>query len=289
MPSSKIKYSSTKAIDNFSPRASLMKIIGYVDCIEGLKELPKSASKWIHKCILNNNDGRRVRIIFWGDDALKYNDELKMYQILKITGSTIKEANAMYRRSGDTVGNKEFQFGRGSTIETLGGFKIANGAGGGTKAITYTPIKMAEVCEARHPVMVTGWLKEHFRSITTSNGTSYGCGLICTEVHQMTVHIATFVPREDLIAGMKIAVKGTIDRRFDAFVLHTSSMDGITIVPGAEVMSEDEMDEAVESPPLVLKREVDVSSQPTDEKSDNGRIASAARATKKRNIEVSIS
>ncbi|XP_063993664.1 uncharacterized protein LOC135171206 [Diachasmimorpha longicaudata] len=96
-----------------------MKIIGYVDCIEGLRELPKSPSKWIYKCILNNNDGRRVRILCWGDDALKYNDDIKMYQVLRITGGIIKAANPQYRRSTDTVSDKEFQFDVGALSTSL--------------------------------------------------------------------------------------------------------------------------------------------------------------------------
>ncbi|XP_063987903.1 uncharacterized protein LOC135168012 [Diachasmimorpha longicaudata] len=102
MTSPPIKYTTNRAIDRFNVGATLMKIIGYVDCIEGLRELPKSPSKWIHKCILNNNDGRSVRILCWGDDALKYKDEIKMYQIIKITGGIIKAANPQYRRSTDT-------------------------------------------------------------------------------------------------------------------------------------------------------------------------------------------
>ncbi|XP_063984904.1 uncharacterized protein LOC135169925 [Diachasmimorpha longicaudata] len=80
MTSPPIKYTTNRAIDHFNVAATLMKIIGYVDSIEDLRELPKSPSKWIYKCILNNNDGRRVRILCSGDDALKYKDEIKMYQ-----------------------------------------------------------------------------------------------------------------------------------------------------------------------------------------------------------------
>ncbi|XP_011313001.1 uncharacterized protein [Fopius arisanus] len=235
MTSSNIKYTSSKAIEHFNVGATLMRITGYVDCIEGLKELPKSASKWIYKCIVNNNDGKRVRILFWGDSALRYNKEIAMYQIIKISGGTIKLANPTYRRSGDTVSDKEFQFGCASTLEVL------------------------DVCTAREPVMITGWLKEPFRSISTTSGTSYGSGMICTDTHRMTVQVATFIPNEELREGMKLTVKGTIDRRLDAFVLNANSMDQIAVVPGAPMMSEDDMEDAVESPPLNPKREADFS------------------------------
>ncbi|XP_015118963.1 uncharacterized protein LOC107042431 isoform X2 [Diachasma alloeum] len=256
MASTKIKYTSSKAIDHFNAGATLMRIVGYVDSIEGLRELPKSASKWIYKCVLNNNDDKKVRIIFWGDDALKYNSEIVMYQIIKITGGVIKEANLQYRRSGDTVSDKEFQFGRGSTLEVLGTFDIANGADEAlNKVVKYQSIEIKDVCSARGPVEISGWLKEPFRSISTASGASYGSAMICSEVHRMTVHVTTFVPNENLLEGMKIKIRGTIDRRSNAFVLNTATMDQVSIIPGAPTMTEDEMDEAVESPPLVLKRE----------------------------------
>ncbi|XP_011313000.1 uncharacterized protein [Fopius arisanus] len=260
MTSSNIKYTSSKAIEHFNVGATLMRITGYVDCIEGLKELPKSASKWIYKCIVNNNDGKRVRILFWGDSALRYNKEIAMYQIIKISGGTIKLANPTYRRSGDTVSDKEFQFGCASTLEVLGMFNISKNADGAIKkTITYRPIEMIDVCTAREPVMITGWLKEPFRSISTTSGTSYGSGMICTDTHRMTVQVATFIPNEELREGMKLTVKGTIDRRLDAFVLNANSMDQIAVVPGAPMMSEDDMEDAVESPPLNPKREADFS------------------------------
>ncbi|XP_015120447.1 uncharacterized protein LOC107043440 [Diachasma alloeum] len=189
---------------------------------------------------------------------MKYNNEIVMYQILKITGGVIKEANPIYRRSGDTVSNKEFQFSRGSILEVLGMFDVANGASDDkNKVVTFKPIEMRDVCNAREPVMVSGWLKEYFTSITTSNGASYRCGMICTDVHRMTIHVTTFVPKAELLEGMKINVKGTIDRRGDAFVLNATSMDQITAVPSAPRMSEDGMDDAVESPPLTSNRDAD--------------------------------
>ncbi|XP_063976110.1 uncharacterized protein LOC135167885 isoform X1 [Diachasmimorpha longicaudata] len=142
MTSPPIKYTTNRAIDHFNVAATLMKIIGYVDCIEGLRELPKSPSKWIYKCILNNNDGRRVRILCSGDDALKYKDEIKMYQIIKITGGIIKAANPQYRRSTDTVSDKEFQFARRSTFDIFGTFNITNGADNGrSKVISYKKLR----------------------------------------------------------------------------------------------------------------------------------------------------
>ncbi|XP_011313087.1 uncharacterized protein [Fopius arisanus] len=267
MPSPPTKFTTSKAIDHFNAGATLMKITGYVDCIEGIKELPNSPSKWLYKCILNNNDQRRVRILFWGDDACKYNTEISMYQILKITGGVIKEANPTYYRSGDTVGKKEFQFGRGSTLEILGIFDIVNDASGSKKeAITFARIEMKDVCTAKSPVIVSGWLKEHFRSIITANGASYGCAMICTDVHRITVHVTTFVPKPEFVEGMKIDVQGSIERRADAFFFNVKSMEQITAVPFAPVMTEDEMDDAVESPPLTPKRDADDCSQNGTEK-----------------------
>ncbi|XP_015121482.1 uncharacterized protein LOC107044196 [Diachasma alloeum] len=264
MASPPVKFTTSKAIDHFNAGATLMKITGYVDCIEGTRELPKSPSKWIYKCILNNNDQKRVRIIFWGDDALKYKKEISMYQILKITGGVIKEANPTYRRSGDTVSSKEFQFGRGSTLEILGTFDVANGASDEKKEVaTFERIEMKDVCTASSPVIVSGWLKEHFRSVNIANGASYRCGMICTDVYRMTVHVTTFVPRPDFVEGMKLDVKGTIDRRADAFVINVKSMEEITVVPFAPMMTEDQMDDAVESPPLTSKR--DAGDHPEDE------------------------
>ncbi|XP_011312303.1 uncharacterized protein [Fopius arisanus] len=104
--------------------------------------------------------------------------------------------------------------------------------------------------------MVTGWIKEHFRGISTSTGASYGAGMICTAVHRLNIHVTAFVPRDDLVEGIKVSVKGTVNRRGDALIMHAKDMSCIEIIPGVENMTEDEMDEAVEAPPLTsVKRE----------------------------------
>ncbi|XP_063979058.1 uncharacterized protein LOC135163511 [Diachasmimorpha longicaudata] len=113
---------------------------------------------------------------------------------------------------------------------------------------------MENVCAARGPVQITGWLKEAFRSITTVSGSSYGCGMFCTRVHRMTIHVVTYIPREDLIEGIKMTIKGRVDCRGDGFVLNINSMDDIAVLTEDVALNEDELDDAVEAPPLILKR-----------------------------------
>ncbi|XP_063993666.1 uncharacterized protein LOC135171208 [Diachasmimorpha longicaudata] len=171
--------------------------------------------------------------------------------IIKLTGGIIKAANPQYRRSTDTVNDKECQFGRGSTFDILGTFNITNGADNGrSKVISYEKIEMENVCAAREPVQITGWLKEPFRSITTVSGSSYGCGMFCTRVHRMTIHVVTYIPREDLIEGIKMTIIGRVDRRGDGFVLNINSMDDIASLTEDVALNEDELDDAVEAPPL---------------------------------------
>ena len=45
--------------------------MGFVDVIEGTRNV-RPLKKPLYKFILNNDDGRRVRILMWDDHALKY-------------------------------------------------------------------------------------------------------------------------------------------------------------------------------------------------------------------------
>lgn len=67
-------------IDNYC----FSELIGYIDAIEALKDVPIINPKYkLFKFIVNNGMGRRIKVACWGSDATKWSSKITTNKVCK--------------------------------------------------------------------------------------------------------------------------------------------------------------------------------------------------------------
>ncbi|XP_011312649.1 uncharacterized protein [Fopius arisanus] len=123
MTSEQYQFTSTEEMNNFEDGDTAMELTGYVDAIEGMKEL-KTHQKRVFKFVLNNGAGKRMRVLLWAGDALKYQSQITMYQVIELTMGTIRDMNLKSPLPpGKDYVLTEYHFQTASTLTCLGDYK----------------------------------------------------------------------------------------------------------------------------------------------------------------------
>ncbi|KAF7998470.1 hypothetical protein HCN44_010407 [Aphidius gifuensis] len=103
-----IVFTSDEEVEAFQPEDKSIDIIGYVECIEGLKTL-KTASGHVLKFVVHNASKSRIRVLVWGTAlATHYEQSIKINSIVEITGGNLKTANTHFRLPNDKTSTLEF-------------------------------------------------------------------------------------------------------------------------------------------------------------------------------------
>ncbi|XP_043471969.1 uncharacterized protein LOC122504787 [Leptopilina heterotoma] len=227
MSSTEFEFTSEEEIGAFNDGDKSMELLGFVDAIDGLKEL-KTSQKHLFKFVLNNNSGVRMRVLVW---------------VIRITGGTVKMSNPNFRVSKENVNFLEFHVQSYSTMEILGNFL-------GHRVEfkeTFRSILFDEVMIIEGDVETEGYLKVPFVEVTTPNS-KYAQGIIVDGFYRLTVQIALFMINDKFVKGAHLRLRGEMNKEAGCFKI--KDMGCIDLFTN-NIMAEDKLKSCIHSVTLV--------------------------------------
>ncbi|KAG8038632.1 hypothetical protein G9C98_007339, partial [Cotesia typhae] len=183
---------------------------GYVECVEGTTFVRTQYCDRteLFKFYVNNGKGRRMKILSWGVNAVKWSP-----QISERSKTDIKfEAEKFLEETTDADENPDPDI---VLIQD-----VAN-------------------VESNKKIRVIGWIKVPFQLVTFGGG-SRGSGVIVDHEWKIRVHIRVFQAKPELVKGMKVSINCEYNST-EGCVLSCQSMSQINSIISEPILSEDDL------------------------------------------------
>ncbi|XP_011313006.1 uncharacterized protein [Fopius arisanus] len=226
MTSSTIEMTSDAEIDGFEPGDASMELIGYVETIEGMREI-RSPQKHLFKFIINNGNDKRMRVLMWAKEALKYLPQITLKQIVSLTMGTISAVNPKFKGSYENMADTEFN------VQTTSDVTF-HGVYGETAQcfLSYEEVPLQRVSTMTMPMCIEAFLRSPFKLVSTING-SYGAGLVVDPNYKLAVQITNFKDNENLTQGVCLKLKGQMAKnKMGGQFFKVSDMGNENVVEG---------------------------------------------------------
>ncbi|XP_063989877.1 uncharacterized protein LOC135169087 [Diachasmimorpha longicaudata] len=234
MTSEEYQFTSTEEMNNFEDGDTAMDLTGYVDAIEGMKVL-KTHQKRVFKFLLNNGAGKRMKVLLWAGDVLKYQSQVTMYQVVELTMGKIRDMNLKLPlpRGKDYV-LTEYHFQPASTLTCIGVYKKDD------YYQDYEEVSLGEIMSKTTRICTEVYLRTAFKSVTTATEVQ-AMGLTIDKQFKLSVGIVSFSPNPENKQGVCVKIRGILEKnKMRGVFLKVDDMSCIEIVD-AKTMTVSEM------------------------------------------------
>ncbi|XP_011313012.1 uncharacterized protein [Fopius arisanus] len=199
-----------------------------------MKEL-KTHQKRVFKFVLNNGAGKRMRVLLWAGDALKYQSQITMYQVIELTMGTIRDMNLKFPLPpGKDYVLTEYHFQTASTLTCRGFYKKDD------SYRDYEEVSLGEIMTKTTRICTEVYIRTPFKSVTTATEVQ-AMGLTVDKQFKLSVGIVSYTPNPEIVPGVCVKIRGILEKnKMGGVFLKVDDMSCIEIVAG-KTMSVSEM------------------------------------------------
>ncbi|XP_034934868.1 uncharacterized protein [Chelonus insularis] len=169
-------FTTNLCIDNYQRQDSTIQICGYVDSIEGITKI---VHKTMWSLILNNNQGRRVRVIFFEELATIYSQLIHHRSIVTLNNAYCRKCHNTYGILQENLHQVEL-VARSSTKISLSSIIF--------DMIQPLECQMIDVFRKYSIKYITGYVKSNF-TLIENRKSSYQSGVVTDGRFEVNVRI----------------------------------------------------------------------------------------------------
>uniref|UniRef100_A0A1Y1KMN4 Replication protein A OB domain-containing protein n=1 Tax=Photinus pyralis TaxID=7054 RepID=A0A1Y1KMN4_PHOPY len=236
-----VVFTTNEEIDAFQPGDNTIEITAYVDCVEGTKCVGVN-KKTLFKFIINNDNGRRIKVLLWEEAAKRYESNISNRQIIHIERALYLPCHPTYYRKENDLLPFEISFTKNTTLIILGTYGTNTSS---ENEYTFTTIK--DCTNVKGTIKLEAYIKVPFEKVTT-NYSSFGSGAIVEDIYKLRIHINNFEANPQLLKGTHILVTGEIKKdKYDSIYLHINKMTDIEVMD-EKMLSANDLKKGIHTP-----------------------------------------
>ncbi|XP_057340240.1 uncharacterized protein LOC130677488 [Microplitis mediator] len=170
----------------------------------------------LFKIIVNNGNGNRVRVLFWGQKATEFSEILCIRNVISITRARASKANKRFNNLADDVGPIELSITNASTVQVATDF-FPDDIDNSTPRI----VKLEDAPNERGRLSVSGWLKLPFAPVV-SYGSTIGSGVLINGKFQLRVQVLDYRTPITIAQGAHVTIicESGLDRSLSSSILN---------------------------------------------------------------------
>ncbi|XP_034951710.1 uncharacterized protein [Chelonus insularis] len=187
-------FTSNNVINNFQHNSNVSEISGFIDSIEGTKYV-NGKNQW--SIIINNDQGRRIRVVFWSDLAVKYFQKTKFHSIMLFKDIYCQRRPLNRRINQENLYHLQLIVKFYTTVNIF--FEMFK------PDLISQQATLKDVFLRQHQIQhVQGYLQKHF-TLRNSPRYSYWSGIVNDRYSSVRVHILNHMFHLDLKIGQLIS------------------------------------------------------------------------------------
>ncbi|KAH0535039.1 uncharacterized protein LOC123268110 [Cotesia glomerata] len=212
------------------------KITGYAESLEGIKTLKKGKS--IFRFVINNHQGRQVRLLAWDKDAAKYESLITANCIYSFDCLKCTPVDKNYFDPSEGLVDVELHISSKTTCKRIGDAPAPQ---------AHKIVPLREVANMYGYVLVEGFIHD---KITGSGFNGSGSGSITDRQVKVRINVYNIKNPSDVnVPGAHVRVKGKLCRDKDYGLVYIQCQDFTNIVLiNDETLSEDKINRNYRSP-----------------------------------------
>lgn len=219
-----INFASDEMLETIQVEDSTVEIVGFVDEIDGPKNVGKEEMYTLLKFLLNNNSRHRIQVVAWNEEVERVKHHLQPNRIIHIDGAKAK----IPKVSDFNHGTLPFELiiRSNTIINSLGEFNIKDNI-----QIKHVPIiELIDIPDYLNQyIFVQGFIKTNFNALS-NNQKTFGYGSITNGVHKLQIQIMNYEQTTSFEKGEQVQVKGIVKVTNDIFFLNVENISDIKLL-----------------------------------------------------------
>ncbi|XP_057329914.1 uncharacterized protein LOC130670518 [Microplitis mediator] len=236
----KHNFTSNDEIDEFADGDTLIQLKGYIDSVDGIKTVRDG--KKILRFIVNNGNGRRVRVLVWDNFTQSYATHVCVNKIVSFSRLRCSPASNEYANPNEDVIKKE--------LNVIGCTKVTWGEKLVGKVVEPKKIELQNIIEEYGLVSADAYIGIEFEESRYRNNV-HGNGAITDGTFRVKVQVQSYSQEAaDLLKpGTHVKVTGKIwrDKVYDYAYIQCNSMADIVQIDD-EILSADKLKNGFRTP-----------------------------------------